>query len=124
MIIMEENIEWVNIKKKQKKILFNKYIIDKIDENNKNMENGVIDKLIYSKNNFFLKTLKINDEYYKNIKEEDIIIKNNVINEIINLEINEDGLFYLLNNKWKQTKITDFKINRKNIKNSNQTLKM
>lgn len=117
---MEENIEWVNINKKQKKILFNKYIIDKIDENNKNMENGVIDKLIYCKNNIFLKTLKINEEYYKNITEEDIVIKNNVINKIINLEINEDGLFYLLNKKWKQAKITDFKINRKNIKKSNK----
>lgn len=107
---MEGDIKWVNIKKTQKKILFNKYITDKIEQNDKNMENGIIDNLIYCKNKFFLKTLKINEEYYKNITEEDIIIKCNIINKIKSVEINKDGLFYLLNNKQKQTKKTDKKL--------------
>ena len=47
---MEGDIKWVNIKKTQKKILFNKYITDKIEQNDKNMENGIIDNLIYCKN--------------------------------------------------------------------------
>lgn len=115
---MESNIEWANIRKSQRKLLFNKYIIDKIEENEKNIENGIIDNLIYSKNKFFLKTLKKDEIYYKNMKEEDIIIKNNIINKIKSIETNEDGLIYFLNNKWKQTKITDYKNNRKNNKNS------
>lgn len=104
---MEKYFEWTNIKKSEKKILFNKYIINKIEENEKNMENGIIDKLIYSKNIFFLKTLKTNEEYYKNIKEEEILIRNNEIIKIKNIEIGEDGLIYLLNNKLKQTKIIE-----------------
>jgi hypothetical protein len=116
-IIMERNIEWANIKKSQRKILFNKYIIDKLEENENNIEIERIDKLIYSKNKFLLKTLKKDETYYKNIKDEDIIIKNNIINKIKSIETNDEGLIYCLYNKLKQTKITDYKNNRKNNKN-------
>jgi hypothetical protein len=116
-IIMERNIEWANIKKSQRKILFNKYIIDKLEENENNIEIERIDKLIYSKNKFLLKTLKKDETYYKNIKDEDIIIKNNIINKIKSMETNDEGLIYCLYNKLKQTKITDYKNNRKNNKN-------
>lgn len=108
---MSSDIEWANIKKSQRKILFTKYIVDKIDENDKNNENGYIDNLTYTKNKFFLKTLKKDETYYKNIKEEDIIIKNNIIDKINSVKTNEDGLFSFLN-KNEKIKITDYKNNR------------
>lgn len=104
---MSSDIEWENIKKSQKKVLFNKYILDKIEENDKNNEDGIIDNLTYTKNKFFLKTLKKDETYYKNIKDDDIIIKNNIIYKINSIKTNENGLF---------SKITDYKNNRKNYK--------
>lgn len=115
---MSSDIEWANIKKSQRKILFTKYIVDKIDENDKNNENGYIDNLTYTKNKFFLKTLKKDETYYKNIKEEDIIIKNNIIDKINSVKTNEDGLFSFLN-KNEKIKITDYKNDEKKYKNGN-----
>jgi hypothetical protein len=118
---MERDIEWQDMKSKQKKILFNNYITDKIKENEKRMENDEIEKLIYNKNIFLFKNIK-NETYYKNLKNEDIEIKNNEIYKIRTLEANKDGLFCIINNKLKQTKLTDYKTNRKNIKYTDKSI--
>lgn len=96
-----ESIKWENIKKSQRKTLFNKYIEFKLEENEKKFKNEIINMLIYTKNRFILKILK-KDEYYKKINEEEVIINNNMIDTIKTLETTEDGLFYISTNKQKK----------------------
>jgi hypothetical protein len=72
--------------------------------------------LTYSKNRFLLIHIKKNETYYKNLKNDDIIIKNDIIDKIESLKINDEGLIYFSDKKLKQTKITDYKSNRKNYK--------
>lgn len=126
---MECHIKWTDVKNTQKKILFNKYIIDSIEENDKDMEDGIIDILTYNKNKFLLKTLKKDEARYKKFKDEDVIIENNIIDKIKSLEKNDNGLIYFKDNKLKQTKITDYNKHDKNNKNTttkynNQNYKM
>jgi hypothetical protein len=115
---MECHIKWTDVKNTQKKILFNKYIIDRIEENDKDMEDGIIDILTYNKNKFLLKTLKKDEVRYKKFKDEDVIIENNIIDKIKSLEKNDNGLIYFKDNKLKQTKITDYNKHDKNNKNT------
>lgn len=112
---MEEFNEWENFKIKQRKILFNSYITKIIEENDENMKNGKIDNLIYSKNKFLLVHMKKND-VYKNIKNEDITIKNSLINNIDFFKTNEEGLIYYTNNIKKEFKMKDYKNNKKLLK--------
>lgn len=118
---MEDNIKWTNLKNTQKNNLFNKYIENELEKNEKKYENGIIDNLTYTKNKFFLQTLKKDKTKYKNCENDNIIIKNNTIEKINNIKINDDGLIYFFNNKFKQSKITDYNHRKKN--NNNLTIK-
>lgn len=85
-----------NIKKTQKKYMFEKYIEYELEINEKYVQNNIINNLIYAKNRFLLKTLK--KEYYKKIDDEDMIIKNNLIDKIKTIKKNDEGLIYLIKN--------------------------
>lgn len=101
---MKGSNEWEDLKLKDKKILFKDFIIKRIEENKDNYENGKIDTLTYSKNQFLLVHIKKND-IYKKIRNEDIILNNSLINKIEIIKTNEKGLVYFDNNKQKQIKI-------------------
>lgn len=111
---MESNIEWQNLKIPQKKNIFMKYIEDELEKNKKKHENDIIDDLTYTKNIFFLKTLKKDKIRYKKLEKDDIIIKNNAIIKINDIKINDSGLIYFFDDKLKQSKITDYNKYRKN----------
>jgi DNA modification methylase len=111
---MESNIEWQNLKIPQKKNMFMKYIEDELEKNQKKHENDIIDDLTYTKNIFFLKTLKNDKTRYKKLEKDDIIIKNNIIIKINDIKINDSGLIYFFDDKLKQSKITDYNKYRNN----------
>lgn len=114
---MESNIEWQNLKIPQKKNMFMKYIEDELEKNKKKHENDIIDDLTYTKNIFFLKTLKKDKTRYKKLEKDDIIIKNSIIIKINDIKINDSGLIYFFDDKLKQSKITDYNKYRKNNNN-------
>lgn len=89
---MDDNNKWTNLTISQKNDIFTKYIKNENEKNEKNHENGIIDILIYNKNKFFLKTLKEDKNYFKKLKEDDIIIKNDNIYQIKNIKEDKDGL--------------------------------
>lgn len=105
-----KDIKWEELTIPQKKVLFIKYIerILKINENK--YHNEIIDNLTYSKNKFFLNTLKKERNFLRNLKNDDIIIENNEIHHIKTVKKNDNNLIYCSNNKNinKQLKITDY----------------
>lgn len=105
-----KDIKWEELTIPQKKVLFIKYIerILKINENK--YHNEIIDNLTYSKNKFFLDTLKKERNFLRNLKNDDIIIENNEIHHIKTVKKNDNNLIYCSNNKNinKQLKITDY----------------
>jgi hypothetical protein len=105
---MEGINEWTNFTNVKKHELFKKYIENMIEGNENKHEKDIIDELTYIKNKFILQTLKKDKIKYKKIEKTDIIIKNNMIYQIKNIKINDDGLIYISNNKKEQSKITDY----------------
>lgn len=114
---MESNSDWNKITISQKNDLLKEYIENKLKNNEKKYQNDIIDNLIYSKNKFFLQTLKKNKNFFKNLNLEDIIIRNNKIYKIKSIEKNNESLIYYSNNfnKLEQLKITDY--NYRTVKN-------
>jgi hypothetical protein len=122
---MEENNKWTSFTNQKKYDLFKKYVENMIEDNENNYKNEIIDKLAYTKNNFILQTLKKDRTKYKNIEKTDVVIKNDIIYQIKNIEKNNDGLIYFINNKnnyKKQSKITDY--NYKYRKRDDDDIKM
>lgn len=110
---MKNNTRWMDIKSPQKKILFIEYIENELKKNNEKWENDIINNLVYTKNNFFLQTLKKDKAKYNNLENDEVIIKNNSIEEIKNIKINYEGLMYFIDNKLKQSKINNTLISKK-----------
>ena len=121
---MEGSNEWASFTNKKKYDLFKKYIKNIIENNEKNYENGIIDELTYNKNRIILQTLFKDKIRYKNIKNTDITIENDMICQTKIIEKNDDGLIYFVNNRDKknQTKITDY--NYKYRKRNNNDIKI
>jgi hypothetical protein len=121
---MEGSNEWASFTNKKKYDLFKKYIKNIIENNENNYENGIIDELTYNKNRIILQTLFKDKIRYKNIKNTDITIENDMICQTTIIEKNDDGLIYFVNNKDKknQTKITDY--NYKYRKRNNNDIKI
>lgn len=106
---MEDNKEWSNFTNLQKNELFIEFIDNEIKINEEKYEYEKIDNLTYTKNRFFLHSLKKNKNFLKKLENNDIIMKNNVIFQIKNIKKNKNGLIHFSNNVHKkQLKITDY----------------
>lgn len=106
---MKDNKEWSNFTILQKNELFIEFINNEIKNNEENYKDEKIDNLTYTKNRFFLQSLKKNKSFLKKLENNDIIIKNNMIFQIKNIKKNENGLIHFSNNVHKkQLKITDY----------------
>jgi hypothetical protein len=115
---MKGNTKWMDIKSPQKNKLFIEYVENELKKNKEKYENDIINNLVYIKNNFFLQTLKKDKAKYKNLENDEVIIKNNSIEEINNIKVNDEGLMYFIDNKFKQLKITDYKNKFRKINNT------
>lgn len=104
------DIEWQKLSISKKKNLFTKYIENEKKKNKENYQNEIIDNLIYSKNNFLLQTLEKDKFFLKNLKDNDIIIKNENIYQIKNIKKNNDNLIYYYKDKTKQTKLPNYRV--------------
>ncbi len=113
MFNMKGNTRWMDIKSPQKNKLFIEYIENELKKNKEKWENDIINNLVYTKNNFFLQTLKKDKAKYNNLENDEVIIKNNSIEEINNIKVNYEGLMYFIDNKLKQSKINNTLISKK-----------
>jgi hypothetical protein len=100
-------IKWSELAIPKKKTLLKTYIDDIIKENQDDYINGKIDNLTNNKNILFLETLKKDKNFYKKIKDSDIIIENSNIYEIKSIVRTDDGLICYLNTIYK-SKLIDF----------------
>lgn len=116
---MEGINEWTSFTNTKKHDLFKKYVEYMIENNEDKHENYIIDELTYIKNKFILQTLKNDKIKYKSIEKTDIIMKDNIIYQIKSIEKNDYGLIYILNDKTRRSKITDY--NYKYRKRNNNT---
>src|SRR5882762_3401753 len=103
------NTEWENLTILQRKQLFIKYVENELKKNEEDYQNNIINDLIYIKNNLFLKTLEKDKKFLKQLKNKDIIFKDNNICQIKNIKRNLDNLIYYVNNNSNsQLEIVDY----------------
>lgn len=107
--MMEANIEWKKFTNSEKNNMIIKFVDSELKKNEEYFKNEIITDLVYAKNKVFLITLKKDKKLFKQLENNNIIIKDNNIYQIENINRNDNGLIYYT----KQRKLTDYNYNIK-----------